>query len=163
MAEERVPQPLGRKRSGRGRRVGAAGAAVLLPLLAACAARPQPAAEPAAAWRAEPGPAYEAALQALIDCGLRQIARLDDGRSDAGLVARAAASRCGREKAGFEAAAVDRALNPRAVQAVPAAVDDATQDTFSTLVLEVRAVRRERRGRGSPSAVPRLGQSEIAL
>ena len=102
-------------------------AALVAPLLvAACAPQPQPVAAAPAEPR-PPGPEYEAALHALIDCGLRQILRLDDGRSDAGLVARAAVARCAREKAGFEAVAMDRAATPRA--AVPTAVEHATQST----------------------------------
>ena len=128
-------------------------------LAAGCASKPQP---PTAAVQAAPGPDYEAALHALIECGVRQILRLDDGRSDAGLVARAAASRCDREKVGFQEAAINRAPTPRAAQAVPTAVDDATRDTFASLVLEVRAFRRER-GRGGAPSPSRRRLDEVAL
>jgi hypothetical protein len=128
-------------------------------LAAGCASKPQP----PAAEQAAPGPEYEAALHALIECGVRQILRLDDGRSDAGLVARAAAARCDREKAGFQEAAINRAPTPRAAQAVPTAVDDATRDTFASLVLEVRAFRRERGRGGAPPSPNRRRLDEVAL
>jgi hypothetical protein len=139
-------------------------AALLPALLAGCAPKPQPVA-PAAVLQPAPGPEYEAALHALIDCGLRQIVRLDDGRTDANTVARAAASRCGREKAGFRDAAMSRAATQRAALAVNSAVDDATQTTFASLVLEVRAYRRERGARGTPepSGPARRRLDEVAL
>jgi len=125
--------------------------ALLAFAIGGCAATPPPMtaqAEP------PPGPEYQAALHALIDCGLRQIARLDDGRSDAGIVARAAAARCDREKTGLQVAAINRAATPRSAHGVDAAIDDAMESTFAAIVLEVRAYRREHRGRPGPSRPP---------
>ena len=141
-------------------------AALLAPLLGAgCAPTPPAAAASEAAWQPASGPQYEAALHALIDCGLRQIVRLDDGRSDAGTVARAASARCRPEKAGFQDAAANRAATPRVALAVASAVEDATRDTFAALVLEVRAYRRGRGARGSPQPAgpSRRRLDEVAL
>jgi hypothetical protein len=143
-------------------------AALLASVLAGCAPKPhlgEAAATPTEASQPVPGPDYAAALHALLECGLRQIVRLDDGRSDASTVARAAAARCGREKAGFQMAAMNRARTPRAALAVNNAVDDATQRTFASLVLEVRAYRREHGGRSAPqpSSPTRRHLDEVAL
>jgi hypothetical protein len=135
--------------------------AMVFALLAACAPKPQPVT--AQAWQAAPGPEYEAALHALIDCGLRQIARLDDGRSDAGIVARAAAARCDREKTGFQVAAMNRAATPRTALAVNTAIDDATNSTFAAIVLEVRAYRREHGRRAAPPAPSRRSLDAVAM
>lgn len=135
-------------------------ACATLVLLAACGPKPQPLAE--SAWEPAPGPEYQAALHALIDCGVRQVSRLDDGRSDAGIVARAAAARCDREKSGFQEAALNRTATPRTASAANHAIDDAMETTFAAIVLEVRAYRREHGPRATPPA-PRRRLDAVAM